>query len=194
MSFSPFPTSVADCYPAEALQMQAISLAQQYAFSHRKSAELHVLGMVVMRIKCDSDIERLPFAFTVCTAPEETWDIAVDYRKDAQTLTVGLNSQPENKQANNAQQPTMQLMEFWNGPFSASEKQACLQELQIALENYTSAANSSVVTHNFSILQPLGGYHRLQWVCSILPDALRGNVSRITASLRVVPPQQSRFI
>jgi hypothetical protein len=146
------------------------------------TAKNSVLGMVIMRINHEvlptQESARSPIAFSSDIVSEGTWNIAMNSNVVHPELLRTL-AQPNS---------AVQVMELWNEQIPSADKPVFLQELGIALQQNIMQANSSVLTHNFCILGTKNGYHSFQWICSILPDRF-GNVSRITASLRVLSPQ-----
>lgn len=83
-----------------------------------------------------------------------------------------------------------QVIEFWNVPCMASEKQLFMEELKKVLVRNLFKSQSVVISQKFCILPPSEAagkinkktYYGYQWICSILPDST-GNILRITASL-----------
>jgi hypothetical protein len=145
-------------------------------------AKNSVLGMVIIRIARDAQTApepaRSPIAFSADMMSEGTWNVAMNAQTTSPELLSAL-TKPNN---------TLQVMELWNEQIASTDKHVFLQELGSVLQQNILQSNSSVLTHNFCILNTKNGYHSFQWICSILPDKF-GNTSRITASLRVLSPQ-----
>lgn len=151
------------------------------------TAKNSVLGMVIMRITHDTQAAseqvqpeqaQSPISFSTETMSEGTWNIAMNGNIANPALLSAL-AKPNNN---------VQVMELWNEQIVSTDKHLFLQELGTALQQNAHQSNSSVLTHNFCILNTKHGYHSFQWICSILPGKF-GNTSRITASLRVLSPQ-----
>jgi hypothetical protein len=146
------------------------------------TAKNSVLGMVILRINHDIHItqepESSPIMLTTKMMSAGTWNIAMNGSAASPELLSAL-TKPNN---------SIQVMELWNEQIPNADKHAFLQELGNTLKQNALQSNSSVLTHNFCILNSQNGYHSFQWICSILPDKF-GNTSRVTASLRVLSPQ-----
>jgi hypothetical protein len=146
------------------------------------TAKNSVLGMVIMRINHDMQTapepERSSISFSTEMMSEGTWNVAMNAQTTSPELLSAL-TKPNNN---------LQVMELWNEQIPSTDKHVFLQELGNVLQQNILQSNSSVLTHNFCILNTKNGYHSFQWICSILPDKF-GNTSRITASLRVLSPQ-----